>query len=76
MYQRYKETYCIARQGNVKEMRSDNGTNLVRAQRELKREIEGWNKAQLSDAILQKRIFSGHSTHLVPLTMVEYGNGK
>ncbi|XP_030854473.1 uncharacterized protein LOC115929512 [Strongylocentrotus purpuratus] len=46
----------IARRGTVKEMRSDNGTNLIGAQRELKREIENWNQAQISDAMLQRNI--------------------
>ena len=46
----------IARRGTVKEMRSDNGTNLVGAQRELKREIEDWNRAQINDTLLQRNI--------------------
>eukprot|EP00057_Strongylocentrotus_purpuratus_P028999 XP_011683473.1 PREDICTED: uncharacterized protein LOC100891682 [Strongylocentrotus purpuratus] len=46
----------IARRGNVKEIRSDNGTNLVGAKLELRREIEGWNKAQLNEELLQRNI--------------------
>ena len=46
----------IARRGTVNEIRSDNGTNLVGAQRELKREIEDWNRAQINDALLQRNI--------------------
>lgn len=46
----------IARRGAVKQMRSDNGTNLVGAEAELRREIERWNQAQLSDAMLQRNI--------------------
>ncbi|XP_038063156.1 uncharacterized protein LOC119733862 [Patiria miniata] len=46
----------IARRGNVTEMRSDNGTNLVVAERELRTEINKWNQAQLNNALLQRNI--------------------
>ena len=46
----------IARRGQVKELRSDNGTNFVGAQRELKEAIEGWNQGQIHDILLQKGI--------------------
>ncbi|XP_071479632.1 uncharacterized protein [Diadema antillarum] len=46
----------IARRGAVQVMRSDNGTNLVGAKRELKREIDAWNQAQINDALLQRNI--------------------
>ncbi|XP_071486966.1 uncharacterized protein [Diadema antillarum] len=46
----------IARRGAVQVMRSDNGTNLVGAKRELKREIDAWNQAQINDALLQHNI--------------------
>nr|XP_054761439.1 uncharacterized protein LOC129267841 [Lytechinus pictus] len=46
----------IARRGTVKNMRSDNGTNLIGAQRELKREIDNWNQVQISDTLLQRNI--------------------
>ena len=45
-----------ARRGQVKELRSDNGTNFVGAQRELKEAIQNWNQAQIHDAMLQKEI--------------------
>ena len=37
----------LARRGTVKTMRSDNGTNLVGAQKELKVSLEQWNQAHI-----------------------------
>ncbi len=37
-------------------IRSDNGTNIVGAQRELRKEIQNWNQAKISDALLQRNI--------------------
>ncbi len=46
----------IARRGQVKELRSDNGTNFVGAEHELRRIIEGWNLEQINDALMLKGI--------------------
>ena len=46
----------IARRGQVKEMRSDNGTNFTGAERELKAAVELWNQKQVSDVMLQRGI--------------------
>ncbi|XP_071171091.1 uncharacterized protein [Mytilus edulis] len=46
----------IARRGVPKIIRSDNGTNLVGAQRELKDEIVKWNLNQIDNFMLQKGI--------------------
>ncbi len=46
----------IARRGQVKELRSDNGTNFVGAEHELRRAIEGWNLEQINDALMLKGI--------------------
>ena len=46
----------IARRGQIKELRSDNGTNFIGAERELKRAIEGWNLEQINDVLSLKGI--------------------
>ena len=46
----------IARRGQVKEIRSDNGTNFTGAEKELRVMIEGWNQAQIHEELLQKGI--------------------
>ena len=45
-----------ARRGQVRELRSDNGTNFVGGERELKKAIEQWNQVQIHDVMLQKGI--------------------
>lgn len=46
----------IARRGQVKEFRSDNGTNLVAGCKELNAEIKAWNMAQINEELMQKKI--------------------
>lgn len=46
----------IARRGQVQELRSDNGTNFVGAERELRRAIEDWNQEKISDALSLKGV--------------------
>ncbi|XP_034530056.1 uncharacterized protein LOC117805434 [Notolabrus celidotus] len=46
----------VARRGQVLELRSDNGTNFVGAERELREAIGKWNHAQINDVLLQKGI--------------------
>lgn len=46
----------IARRGNVKLIRSDNGTNFVGAEAELRSTIKDWNQEKIHGALLQKHI--------------------
>lgn len=46
----------VARRGPIKVMRSDNGTNLVRAERELKESIQSLNHTQIQNKLLDKGI--------------------
>ena len=46
----------IARRGPVKVMWSDNGTNLVGAERELRQEIDRWNQSKIHSSLLQRGI--------------------
>ena len=46
----------IARRGQVKEIRSDNGTNFTGGERELRESINVWNHNKIHEALLQKSI--------------------
>ena len=46
----------MARRGQVKEIRSDNGTNFTGGERELRESINAWNHNKIHDALLQKNI--------------------
>ena len=46
----------IARRGQVKEIRLDNGTNFKGAEKELRVMISSWNQAKIHDTLLQKGI--------------------
>ena len=46
----------IARRGLAEEMRSDNGGNFVRGERELRKAINSWNQNQIHDFLLQRNV--------------------
>ncbi|XP_071943813.1 uncharacterized protein [Antedon mediterranea] len=46
----------ITRRGEPAEIRSDNGTNLVGAQLQLKQALKGWNQHKIGDFLQQKEI--------------------
>ena len=46
----------VARRGQVTEIVSDNGTNFIGGERELREAIQAWNNEQISDFLLQKGI--------------------
>lgn len=46
----------VSRRGQVHTIRSDNGTNFVGAEKELKAAITSWNKAKISEFLLQRDI--------------------
>ena len=56
-------------------MYSDNGTNFVGAEREIRQVIENWNKRQIKDELLQRGcqwVFQPPTRLLMP---VGYGKG-
>ncbi|XP_077974481.1 uncharacterized protein LOC120338155 [Styela clava] len=46
----------VSRRGQVLEIRSDNGSNFVAAEHELRQAIKCWNQKQVHDYLLQKNI--------------------
>ncbi|XP_061159982.1 uncharacterized protein LOC133170834 [Syngnathus typhle] len=46
----------IARRGQVKELRSDNGTNLISAEKELREALKRWNMDQIERSLIQKGV--------------------
>ncbi|XP_077971894.1 uncharacterized protein LOC144426909 [Styela clava] len=46
----------VSRRGRVLEILSDNGSNFVAAEHELRQAIECWNQKQVNDFLLQKNI--------------------
>ena len=64
----------IARRGQPEEVRSDNGGNFVRGERELCEAIEGWNQNKIGEFLLQWNVRWTFNPQEV-LIMVESGLG-
>ena len=64
--------WMIARRGNVRTIYSDNGSNFIRAENELKKELEEMNDKKIK--LLCKNLvvigLSGSETHLLQATWV------
>lgn len=52
----HTDSFLNARRGQVRELCSDNGTNFVGAERELRKALVEWNKGQIHDVMQQKGI--------------------
>ena len=61
----------IARRGPPEEMRSDNGGNFVRREKELREAIKDWNQSRIHDHLLQ---FNTKWTSWTALIMEERGS--
>ena len=46
----------VSRRGTPVEIRSDNGGNFVKGEKELREAIEGWNQQKIHESLLQKNI--------------------
>ena len=46
----------IARRGQPEQMRSDNGGNFVRGEKELRNAVDGWNHKVIAELLLQRNI--------------------
>ena len=46
----------VSRRGTPEEIRSDNGGNFVKGEKELREAIEGWNQQKIHESLLQKNI--------------------
>ncbi|XP_028413086.1 uncharacterized protein LOC114535945 [Dendronephthya gigantea] len=46
----------VARRGQPEEMRSDNGGNFVKGEKELRQAVNDWNQTQIHEALLQQHV--------------------
>lgn len=67
----------ICRRGQVSIVRSDNGTNLVSADKELRAAMQQWNQAKIQDTLAQKGVqWISFSALLLDLISAAYGRDK
>ena len=64
----------ISIRGCPERIRSDQGTNLIRSDKELKEAIEGWNQQKVNSSAIRKGL-SGFSIPQQRATWVAYGKG-
>ena len=64
----------IARRGKPSTIISDNGTKVVRPERELAEYVAAWNKEGIEEDLIQRKIRWKFNPPQ-PLTLEEYGNG-
>jgi hypothetical protein len=62
----------LARRGQVKELRSDNGTKFTSGEKELREAISNWNQDKFM-VTFYRSILNGHSTPLTDPTMEAFG---
>lgn len=55
-----------SRRGQVRELRSDNGINLISAEKELREALKSWNKNQIERCLIQKVSSECSILQLVP----------
>ena len=46
----------VSRRGQPEEIRSDNGGNFVKGEKELRQAVNSWNQAQIHEALLQQNV--------------------
>jgi len=63
----------IARRGQVKEIRSDNGTNFSSGEKELRESINAWNQEKIHENLLQRNV-KCPSIPLMARTSEVFGN--
>ena len=63
----------MARRGSPERIRTDNGSNFVSGEADLRRAISNWNQDKIRNFLLQRNV-EWRPTPRVAHTMEEYGN--
>lgn len=64
----------IARRGQPEQIRSDNGGNFVRGEKELRNAIDRWNQEVITEFLLQRNVQWIFNPPQQALTMVACGS--
>ena len=59
--------------GNVKQLRSDNGSNFIGAERERRQAVKQWNHGQIEEELQVRATVNGYSIHQVRHTCLVCG---